>query len=171
MTELLIVFNVLATCGILLLVLLTFLRKADQHGPDREILVRLDAQDRLIEKLERTLREEAARSRQENSILAKTGREEIQTTLQKTTDSSGTRLTEMSRLQLQSLDTMRKAVEERLRALQEENVKKLDQMRATVDEKLQSTLERRLSESFRVVSDRLDQVHKGLGEMQNLAIG
>ncbi|HMW59380.1 MAG TPA: hypothetical protein PKA91_07010, partial [Leptospiraceae bacterium] len=80
MTELLIVFNVLATCGILLLVLLTFLRKADQHGPDREILVRLDAQDRLIEKLERTLREEAARSRQENSILAKTGREEIQTT-------------------------------------------------------------------------------------------
>jgi DNA recombination protein RmuC len=61
------------------------------------------------------------------------------------------------------------ANERRLVALQEGNEKKLDQMRATVDEKLHATLEQRLGESFKQVADRLEQVHKGLGEMQNLA--
>jgi DNA recombination protein RmuC len=64
---------------------------------------------------------------------------------------------------------MRQSVETRLQSLQEGNEKKLEQMRATVDEKLQSTLEQRLGESFKLVADRLDQVHKGLGEMQGLA--
>jgi DNA recombination protein RmuC len=64
---------------------------------------------------------------------------------------------------------MRQAVEVRLQSLQEGNEKKLEQMRATVDEKLQSTLEQRLGESFKLVADRLEQVHKGLGEMQGLA--
>ncbi|HEX6018106.1 MAG TPA: DNA recombination protein RmuC, partial [Burkholderiaceae bacterium] len=64
---------------------------------------------------------------------------------------------------------MRQSVEVRLQALQEGNERKLEQMRATVDEKLQSTLEHRLGESFKLVADRLDQVHKGLGEMQGLA--
>jgi len=64
---------------------------------------------------------------------------------------------------------MRQSVEVRLQALQEGNERKLEQMRATVDEKLQSTLEQRLGESFKLVADRLDQVHKGLGEMQGLA--
>jgi len=64
---------------------------------------------------------------------------------------------------------MRQAVEGRLQALQEGNERKLEQMRATVDEKLQSTLEQRLGESFRQVAERLEQVHKGLGEMQGLA--
>ena len=64
---------------------------------------------------------------------------------------------------------MRQAVEARLLALQEGNEKKLEQMRATVDEKLHATLEQRLGESFKQVADRLEQVHKGLGEMQGLA--
>ena len=64
---------------------------------------------------------------------------------------------------------MRQAVETRLAALQEGNEKKLEQMRATVDEKLHATLEQRLGESFKQVADRLEQVHKGLGEMQTLA--
>jgi DNA recombination protein RmuC len=64
---------------------------------------------------------------------------------------------------------MRQAVETRLVALQEGNEKKLEQMRATVDEKLHATLETRLGESFKQVADRLEQVHKGLGEMQTLA--
>jgi len=64
---------------------------------------------------------------------------------------------------------VRAAVETRLNALQEGNEKKLDQMRATVDEKLHATLEQRLGESFKQVADRLEQVHKGLGEMQGLA--
>ncbi len=69
----------------------------------------------------------------------------------------------------QRLAEVRAAVETRLNALQEGNEKKLDQMRATVDEKLHATLEQRLGESFKQVADRLEQVHKGLGEMQTLA--
>jgi DNA recombination protein RmuC len=67
------------------------------------------------------------------------------------------------------LGELRQAVDLRLAALQEGNEKKLDQMRATVDEKLHATLEQRLGESFKQVADRLEQVHKGLGEMQTLA--
>jgi DNA recombination protein RmuC len=70
-----------------------------------------------------------------------------------------------------NLATLRETVETKLRAIQEDNNKQLDQMRATVDEKLQGTLEKRLGESFKLVSDRLEQVHKGLGEMQTLATG
>jgi DNA recombination protein RmuC len=69
------------------------------------------------------------------------------------------------------VEALRTTVDERLRALQDDNATKLDQMRQTVDEKLQSTLEARLGESFRQVSERLEQVYKGLGEMQVLATG
>ena len=66
---------------------------------------------------------------------------------------------------------MRTTVEQRLQAIQADNEKKLEQMRATVDEKLHATLEQRLGESFKQVADRLEQVHKGLGEMQTPGAG
>ena len=66
---------------------------------------------------------------------------------------------------------VRQAVDQRLQALQTENASKLDDMRRTVDEKLHATLEQRLGESFKLVSERLEAVHKGLGEMQTLAAG
>mgnify|MGYP001794921313 CR=1 FL=1 len=69
------------------------------------------------------------------------------------------------------LGELRASVEHHLRFLQQENTKKLDEMRQTVDEKLQGTLEKRLGESFKLVSQQLEQVHKGLGDMQNLAVG
>src|SRR5262245_38452666 len=69
------------------------------------------------------------------------------------------------------VEVLRTAVDTRLCAIQDDNASKLDQMRQTVDEKLQSTLESRLGESFRQVSERLEQVYKGLGEMQVLATG
>ena len=69
------------------------------------------------------------------------------------------------------LDNIRTAVEHRLTALQEDNNKRLDEMRATVNEKLEKTLNERISQSFKIVSERLEQVYKGLGEMQNLAAG
>jgi DNA recombination protein RmuC len=69
------------------------------------------------------------------------------------------------------LERVRTAVDQRLQAIQTENAQKLEKMRETVDEKLQSTLEARLGESFRIVSERLEQVHRGLGEMQSLAAG
>lgn len=71
----------------------------------------------------------------------------------------------------QRLNEMRKTLDENMVRLQGENEKKLEQIRVTVDEKLNSTLDKRLGESFRTVSERLEQVYKGLGEMQNLAAG
>ncbi|PYL16726.1 MAG: DNA recombination protein RmuC, partial [Verrucomicrobia bacterium] len=68
-----------------------------------------------------------------------------------------------------SLEGVRAIVDVRLKELQQDNAKQIDKMRATVDEKLQGTLEKRLGESFKLVSDRLEQVHKGLGAMQQLA--
>lgn len=71
----------------------------------------------------------------------------------------------------QKLDLIRQTVENKLTYLQEDNNKKLEQMRVTVDEKLQSTVEKRFNQSFELISTRLEQVQKGLGEMQNLASG
>ncbi|MBR5621775.1 MAG: DNA recombination protein RmuC [Opitutales bacterium] len=71
--------------------------------------------------------------------------------------------------QARSLEAIRAAMENSIRALREENAKKLDEMRGVVDEKLQSTLEKRIAESFRLVSERLENVHKSLGEMQSVA--
>jgi DNA recombination protein RmuC len=70
-----------------------------------------------------------------------------------------------------ALDRIRLTFDSRVKELQEGNEKKLDEMRKTVDEKLHDTLEKRLGESFKLVSDRLEAVHKGLGEMQHLATG
>lgn len=69
------------------------------------------------------------------------------------------------------LEAVRMTVEEKLQSMQSDNAKQLEQMRQTVDEKLQGTLEKRLGESFKLVSERLELVHKGLGEMQSLATG
>lgn len=71
----------------------------------------------------------------------------------------------------EDLSRLSDTVERRLLRIQDDSAKKLDEMRRTVDEKLQGTLEKRLGESFRLVSERLEQVHKGLGEMQSLASG
>lgn len=81
------------------------------------------------------------------------------------------RLEELSRILNDSMSALRLSLEGRFKALSEENDKRLTEIRATVDEKLQSTLEKRLSQSFKEVSDRLEQVYKGLGEMQSLATG
>src|SRR5574344_1443105 len=71
----------------------------------------------------------------------------------------------------QRLDLIRKSVENRLELIQEDNNKQLETMRETVDETLQKTLEEKMNKSFSLVNERLEQVYKGLGEMQNLAVG
>lgn len=78
-------------------------------------------------------------------------------------------LTNLTDMNEKKLERVRSVVEEHLTKMSEDNTKKLEQMRQTVDEKLNATLEKRLSESFKQVSDRLESVHKGLGEMQSLA--
>jgi len=89
---------------------------------------------------------------------ARLGREETAAALKRFIDSLGERFTEI-----------RVTVETRLDSIQKDSAEKLEKMRATVDEKLHETLEKRLGESFKQVADRLEQVHKGLGEMQSLA--
>lgn len=90
---------------------------------------------------------------------------------QKQMESFSGQLNKLTESNEQKLDLLKTAVELKLTAIQEDNTKQLEKMRQTVDEKLQSTLEKRLGESFKQVGERLEQVHKGLGEMQSLASG
>jgi len=78
---------------------------------------------------------------------------------------------DLSKLSSENIKNIEKTIDNNLKAIREDNTKQLNEMRVTVDEKLQTTLEKRLGESFKQVSDRLEQVHKGLGEMQNIATG
>ena len=82
-----------------------------------------------------------------------------------------TRFSHMAVENEQKLENIRNTMEKKISDLTDDNNKQLEQMRQTVDEKLQKTLEDRISQSFKLVSDRLEQVYKGLGEMQNLAAG
>ena len=86
-------------------------------------------------------------------------------------DTLSTQLTGLSESNARRMAEVRQTLDIQLAQLQTTNAAKLDEMRATVDEKLQSTLQARLGESFKQVADRLEQVHKGLGEMQTLAQG
>jgi len=106
--------------------------------------------------LERDLKQDFAIARDEQSQAALRLRGEV---------------SELAQRNDQKLESIRVNVEQRLDKLRDENAAKLEQMRVTVDEKLQTTLETRLGASFKQVSDRLEQVHKGLGEMQTLATG
>src|SRR5262249_26631656 len=92
-------------------------------------------------------------------------------TQQKQLESFSGQLGRLTDSNQQKLNELKTVVEDKLNTIQQDNAKQLDQMRATVDEKLQSTLEKRLGESFKHVSERLEQVYKGLGEMQVLAAG
>jgi len=98
-------------------------------------------------------------------------RDEVGNSLRGFNDSVSKQLILLTQMNENKLESLRNAVEKRLQDMQNDNSQKLEKMRETVDEKLQSTLERRLGESFQVVSDRLEKVHQGLGEMQTLASG
>lgn len=116
--------------------------------------------DQRTDLLRETLGEDARKARSEGADLQ-----------QRFAESLGQRLAELTQRNEQRLGEMRNTLEQKLRELQAGNEAKLEQMRATVDEKLQSTLEKRLGESFRLVSERLENVQRGLGEMQQLATG
>jgi len=142
-----------------------------------------------ILRIEAAIRDEASRSREAIGSNARDSREELGRSFKHLGDSISTRMAEIGGLLKNQLDTfaaqlnnltvttdkrleqMRTTVETQLKALQEDNSRKLEQMRTTVDEKLHNTLEQRLGQSFKIVSDRLELVHKGLGEMQTLATG
>ena len=122
------------------------------------LVLRPSGVEKSIERLERELRDELQRQ-------ALAGRADLAGFQQAQSE----QLRALSDANERRLNDMRLAVDNRLVALQQGNEAKLEQMRATVDEKLHATLETRLGESFKQVADRLEQVHKGLGEMQVLA--
>lgn len=115
------------------------------------------------------LREEFERSRREFAEANKDLRQEVTGGISQTRESLDKRLEQLRDKNDEKLEHIRKTVESRLETLQKDNAEKLEKMRETVDEKLQSTLEKRLSQSFKLVSERLEQVQRGLGEMQGLA--
>ena len=149
--------------------------------------------DQKLISVEKTLREEMSVNREESRKNEKSNRSEIAGSIDKLSSSILANMIELSKLQKNQFDTYSRTMERTLDAfnynlrnsiddltkLQNEKFteltksteENLEKMRVTVDEKLQNTLEKRLSESFKVVSERLEQVHKGLGEMQSLAAG
>jgi DNA recombination protein RmuC len=138
--------------------------REDQRGGRGEMQQQLaDLSGRTEQRLDR-LREALA----EDGRKARAEGAEMQARF---ADSLGQRLQELTQRNEQRLAEMRATLEQKLRELQADNAQKLEQMRATVDEKLQGTLEARLGESFRLVSERLEHVQRGLGEMQQLATG
>jgi len=102
---------------------------------------------------------------------ARKSREEMTLTLARTSDQQRQQLAALTADNEKRMGEVRATLESKLKALQDDNAAKLEQMRATVDEKLQSTLETRLGQSFQLVSERLEAVQRGLGEMQSLANG
>jgi len=155
MIEILLGILILLSLVILLLLILQRRGKAqDQLSRSMgESLTRLEL---LFEQLGKSLRDDCQRSRKEGQENSAQNRMELTKNLNTFQD---------------RLEKMRDTIEIKLKDIQQDNNKKLEEMRQTVDEKLQETLNKRISDSFKVVSDRLEQVHKGLGEMQELATG
>jgi DNA recombination protein RmuC len=176
----------LPVCCIMLCILLF---KSLRAGNSSELANRIDTLEKLLQRHEQLLREEFARNRDETGVGLRRSREELSGSVTALGDSLTRRMSEIAGLQKnqlelfagqlkvlttsneERLDKLRATVDSRLQTIQEDNARKLEQMRATVDEKLHETLEKRLGESFKLVSERLEQVQRGLGEMQTLATG
>ena len=134
----------------------------------------------LSERIRKAVEEDLRKGREESGTAARNLREEVSTSLTSLSENLSNTLTNASKLQqdqlkglsesnAKALEQVRTTLDTRMKQLQEENEKKLEEMRKTVDEKLHGTLEKRLGESFKLVSERLEAVQKGLGEMQSLA--
>ena len=132
-----------------------------------ELRTRLESVTTQIAHAERDIRQDLANTRTEQGQAATGLRTEIGSALGR----FGEQIANLTLTNEQRLEGVRATVEQRLDLLRNDNAAKLEQMRATVDEKLSATLEQRLGDSFRIVSERLEQVHRGLGEMQTLATG
>jgi DNA recombination protein RmuC len=167
---------------ILLLQLAAYLHKGASAGLERiERELRLETQasaQATRQELAATLAQYHAATvqqldnmRQQINLGSISVREEQATTLKRFGDTMTQNLSALTESNAQRLLEVRATLEVKIRDLQTDNATRLEEMRKTVDEKLHATLETRLTESFRQVSERLEKVHQGLGEMQQLAIG
>jgi DNA recombination protein RmuC len=187
MTEpLFIIATVLLLAAVLMLVLLLRRPSGTDLSP---VMTWLEALVKSQERTERAVREEIGANRKEAGDQARGLREELGSSFKNFRDSLQMQMTDLTGSQKQHFDAfaaqlatlveklerksdeLRVALEAKVAQLQADNAVKLEEMRRTVDEKLQGTLEKRLGESFKLVSERLELVHKGLGEMQTLASG
>lgn len=186
LTSYIIILLLLVCCGLLCFLVVIIRRGTNESSG---ILAGIDNLGKHFERQERFLGDELARGRTEMLSGVRQSREEMTSGIIVLGDSLLKRMSDIAGLQKNQLemfaaqlkeltasnearlDKLRDGVDARLRMIQEDNAKKLEQMRATVDEKLHDTLERRLGESFKLVSERLELVQRGLGEMQSLAVG
>ena len=177
----------LAALAVLLQVVVLLRGRPD--GKLELLETRFTALDAALERQERELRGELGRLRSEAQETARGDRAEQAQALERFGQGLAGQVGQLGTLQAQQFEAfgqhlnrltqsfdarveqLRLTVETRLGAIQTENAAKLEEMRKTVDEKLHATLEQRLGESFKLVSERLEQVHRGLGEMQTLAAG
>ena len=189
---LLVVLLVLGVVGLLRIAVLgrtrdDAMREAAREAADAR--ARSEALGTQVARVESDIRQDLANARTEQAGTAAGLRNEVGGAIGKFREATQAQLTDMAGLQQrqlqgfgeqlakltlsneQRLEAVRVTIEQRLEALRTDNAAKLEQMRATVDEKLQATLEQRLGESFKLVSERLEQVHQGLGEMKTLATG
>lgn len=175
---------IINTLGIVFLVFLLFRNKQTDNTDQITKAVEV-----LFDRTSKILKEEMFLSRKEAADSEKRLREELSSLFKGFGDSFDKRMSEFASTQNKNfegfsvkltelidkndakMEKVREVVEKKLESLQKDNSEKLEAMRVTVDEKLHATLEKRFGESFKVVSDRLEAVHKGLGEMQTLALG
>ena len=151
---LIIIILILLVIGFVVLYL-----RAGRDSVDLTPLInKLDMLQNFQERTDRSVRDEIAKFREEMKTGAHQERAELTVSLKSFSDSVEQKMTAVGQV-----------VDEKLKQIQEDNTRQLDRMRETVDEKLHSTLEKRLGEAFKQVSERLEQVHQGLGDMRNLA--
>ena len=160
------------------LVLLVIILLGTSKATIKDLSRRIENIENNLEKMERAFREDMARNREEQSRSLKDFNESL---LNRITENAAAQkgqleifsqqLTNLTSQNIQKLDKILETIDLHLRNLQEDHNRQLELIRKTVDEKLQDTLEKRLGESFRLVSERLEMVQKGLGEMQTLAAG
>jgi DNA recombination protein RmuC len=164
---LLIVIIILILAGFVLL----FWRARRNFVDIAPLMNKLDNLRDFQERTDRSVRDEIARSRAETQTQAQQERTELAQSFKLFEDSVQTRLSELTSTTERKIEAVRIIIDEKLKQIQEDNARQLERMRETVDEKLHKTLETRLGEAFKLVSERLEQVQKGLGEMQSLATG
>lgn len=131
----------------------------------------IDGFAQQLVKLNETNAQQLDSMRQSITLQAQVNREEQAISLKRFSDTLHQQLAALTESNAQRMAEVRATLEAKIKDLQNDNAQKLEEMRKTVDEKLHATLEQRLGESFKLVSDRLDKVHQGLGEMQQLATG
>ncbi len=156
---------------VLLVIILVLANKAARNASQAQLQYRLESLANAIDRLEASVKNEIVTNRAEASEAANHARAALTESLRLYGETFSTNLYMLTRSVEEKLHFLTGSLEKKITDLQAGNEKKLEEMRATVDEKLQKTLETRLGESFKLVSERLEAVHKGLGDMQQLASG